>query len=195
MSTLRFLPGLLLVQAATIAALVFGTRGGAEPNWSVLAICALAVTLVVGLWFGSIAEHQRKDALHRVREEFARERERLKVAAEADKRTIVEQSHERIVRETNRAHARANFKLGVAVTAMVGIASVMIYAELLTLGLLTLTGAGGAVAGYIARARQDVVAARRRAEETLIEAHVVERPTTPAPKRQRPALGRPPEKA
>lgn len=191
MSIFRFLPGLVIAQIATAALLVYAERGGAEPNWIIPGIAGLFVALVIGLWFGSVADHVKKDALADAREEFARERERFLIAAEADKRTIVEESHQKIVRETNRAHAKANFKLGAAVVGLIGIAGVMIYIELITLGLLTLTTAGGALAGYVARARQDSKAMRNRAAEAALQAYTIDVPGNVTVERPKPALTRP----
>ncbi len=177
MSAYRFLPGLIIVQAAT-AALVFTAGSASGPvNWALVAVAASLITLVVGFWFASIAEHARKDILAEAKEEFARERERMVVAAEAEKRSLVEDSHRRIVRETNRAHAKANFKLGAAVVGMLGLAGVLLYIELFTLSLITLTTAGGALAGYVTRARQDARAlARHRSDEgSLSASYTVER--------------------
>jgi hypothetical protein len=122
---------------------------------------ALILTVIVGLWFGSIAEHVKKDAIARIRDTYSRDRETLLVSAEAEKRTIVEESHRRIVEETNRAHAKANFKLGAAVVGLLGVAGVLLYIQLFTLALVTVTTAGGALAGYLTRARQDLLAIRR----------------------------------
>lgn len=160
MSALKFVPGLIVVQLATGAlAVVAGERVGGL-SWALAAVITATLTLVVGLWFGSIAEHLKKDAIAGLRDSFARDRETLLVSAEAEKRSIVEESHRRIVEETRRAHARANFKLGAAVTAMAGIAGVLLYVELFTLALVTATTASGALAGYLVRARQDARALR-----------------------------------
>lgn len=155
MSALKFLPGLIVVQLAAGALAVAATSGTGGASWALAAGLAATLTLIVGFWFSSIAEHAAKDALSSLRDRYARDRETLLVAAEADKRTIVEESHRRILEETRRVHARANFKLGAAVTAMAGIAGVLLYVELFTLALVTATTAGGALAGYLARARQD----------------------------------------
>ncbi|MGY6213950.1 hypothetical protein ACW73L_02220 [Methylolobus aquaticus] len=142
--------------------------GGASGiGWALAAAIAAALTMVVGLWFGSIAEHIKKDALAELRDGFARDRESLRVSAEAEKRQIVEESHQRIVEETRRAHSKANFKLGAAVTGMVGLAGILLYIELFTLALVTATTAGGALAGYLARARQEARALRGAPLKTL----------------------------
>ena len=165
MSALKFLPGLIVVQVAAAALAVVVAASGGIIGWTLAAIVACTLTLIVGLWFGSIADHIRKDALTDLREEFTRDREHLLVAAEVDKRSIIEESHRRIIEESRQAHARANFKLGAAVSGMVGIAGILLYIELFTLALVTATTAGGALAGYLVRARQDGRLLRRPERE------------------------------
>lgn len=165
MSAFRFLPGLVIVQIATAALVIAGGSAPAQVNWALVAVAAAVTTLVVAFWFSSIAENARKDTLAEAREKFARERERLVVTTEAEKRTLVEENHRRMVQATNRAHARANFKLGAAVAGLVGIAAALLYIELFTLALVTLTTAGGALVGYVARARQEAQALRRHRAE------------------------------
>lgn len=177
MSAYRFLPGLIIVQVATAGMVIAAGIAPEHANWLLVAVASAVITLLVGFWFASIAEHAKKDMLAEAREKFARERERLVVAAEAEKRTIVENSHRQIVQETNRAHAKANFKLGAAVVGMMGIAGVLLYVELFTLALVTLTTVGGALAGYVARVRQETLALRReKAEKALLSSvYTVER--------------------
>lgn len=191
LSVYRFLPGLIIVQAAT-AVLVFAASGASGPvHWGLVAVAALSLTLVVGFWFASIAAHAHQDILAGVKEQFARERERLAVAAEAEKRTFVEDSHRKILEETNRAHAKANFKLGAAVAGLLGIAGMLLYIELFTLSLVALTTAGGALAGYVARARQDARAlvGYRADDKPLTAAYTVEHSGGGA-RPPRPAIGR-----
>ncbi|WP_139556586.1 hypothetical protein [Methylotetracoccus oryzae] len=181
MSALKFIPGLVVVQCAAAALALVAVGGASGIGWALAAAIAAALTVVVGLWFGSIAEHVKKDALAEVRDDFARDRESLRVSAEAEKRQIVEESHQRIVEETRRAHSKANFKLGAAVTGMVGLAGILLYIELFTLALVTATTAGGALAGYLARARQEARALRGPPLKTLAkpaemaEAELIER--------------------
>ena len=65
-------------------------------------------------------------------------------------------SHEEIRKETNRAHARSNFKLGAGFIGIVAAGSLMIFSQLLTLGMLTLAIGGGALGGYLMRIRQEI---------------------------------------
>lgn len=160
MSPLKFLPGIIVVQAITAGLVVAAMDAASERHHLVFLAIAVIVALMLALWFAAIGEHIRKDALLRAKDDFAREREKIIVNAEADKRSMLEQTHDRIVRETNRAHARANLKLGAALTGLVGIGALLLAVEFISIGLMTLATAGGMLAGYVMRARQDAI--RRR---------------------------------
>ena len=132
-------------------------------------LLAMIISVLVAFWFASIADHIKKDAVARAKEDFVRERENLLVSAEAEKRSVLEESHKRIVKETNQVHAKANFKLGGAFIGVLSFATVMISIELLTVGLLTLATAGGALAGYVIRARQDALSYRGKVAKAALE--------------------------
>jgi hypothetical protein len=163
MSMFRFLPGIIVAQAAA-AVLVLAAMGSSrDVGWAPIGALAAIIALLVAVWFGSIADHVRKDALADARNTFARERESLVVSAETDKRAALEESHQRIVRETNRAHARANFKLGAGLAGLLSLGGLMFAIEFVTLSLLIFATAGGALAGYLVRARQDSLSSRKKA--------------------------------
>ncbi len=163
----RFLPGIILVQAATVALVVLTMQVDQQAVWIAAALMALILGLVTAFWFGSIAAHMGKDALARVQEKHARDRERLRVKAEKDKTRVIEQSHRQIARATSRAHAKANLKVGAAFAAAVGAGVLMLFTQFLTVGLLTLTTAGGALVGYGVRARQELASRKRKAAGAL----------------------------
>ncbi len=167
---LKYLPGIFIVQAAT-AALVFASLKTQDPEL-LLAISALAITisLVTGFWFASIASHGRKDAVAKVRADYARERESLRVDAEREKSQLMKESQEHITKQTNRAHAKANFKVGAAFAAIMGAGVLMIFTQFLSLGLLTLATGGGALAGYLARVKQDFTSLKKRQSPMIIQA-------------------------
>ena len=106
------------------------------------------------------ASHAKKDALARAKDEFSREREKLRVNAERQKTRLMRKSHEEIRKETNRAHARTSFKLGAGFIGIIAAGSLMIFSQFLTLGLLTLAVGGGALGGYLIRVRQEIVSRR-----------------------------------
>lgn len=120
-------------------------------SWLPVVVALAVIALVTAFWFTNVASHLRRDEIERLRSDFARERERLRVKAERDKTKIVAQSQKTVVSETRRAEARANFKIGVAVAAAAGVGLLMVLTNFLTLGLLLMTAAGGALGGYLLR--------------------------------------------
>ena len=168
LSALRFLPGLIIIQVATAVLVIHAIGSSFEATWQLIGAIAIILTLLVAFWFRSIANLINKDSLAEAKEAFAQEREKLLLASEAEKRTLVEESHQRIVKETNQAHAKANFKLGAMFVVILCAATVMLYVELITLGLVVLAAAGGALAGYVARGRQDSLANKKRAAEAAL---------------------------
>ena len=151
----RYLPGILIIQVATVALLLAAGKTSDPELWLAIGCLALVISVVTAFWFESIASHTRKDAVTRAKDEFFREREKLRVNAERQKHRLIEKSHKQITRETNRAHARASFKVGGAFIGVIAAGTLMVFTQFMTLGLLLLASGGGALAGYLARARQD----------------------------------------
>lgn len=156
MSLLRFLPGIIVLQIST-AALVYALMlpEAHEALWLPVAILGGVVSLLSAFWFGSIADHVKKDALANVRTQHAREREKIVVTAEIDKRAALEQSHERILKETARAQSQAYWRLGLGLTGLLALGGIMVAIEFMTVGLLIMATAGGALGGYVMRSRQE----------------------------------------
>jgi hypothetical protein len=165
----RYLPGILIIQVATVALILAAGKTSDPELWIAIGCLALVVSLVTAFWFESIASHIKKDAVARAKDEFLREREKLRVNAERQKSRLIEKSHQQITRETNRAHARASFKVGGAFVGVIAAGALMVFTQFMTLGLLLLATGGGALAGYLARARQDRLARNNRAVEVMTE--------------------------
>lgn len=161
---LKYLPGILIIQVATLAMTLAVIKSGDHELWLAVLLLALIISLVTSFWFSSIASHAKKDALAHAKDEFYKEREKLRVNAERQKTSLLRKSHEEIRIETNRAHARSSFKLGAGFIGIVAAGSLMIFSQLITLGLLTLAVGGGALGGYLMRVRQEAVS---RHKETL----------------------------
>jgi Flp pilus assembly protein TadB len=147
---LRFLGGIVIVQTVTVV-LVVATDlefGVWRPWWPVLLALGV-IALVAAFWLSALARHLRRDEVERLKAGFARERETLRVRAEREKTRIVRQSHKTIEKQTRRTEARASMKVGAAFTAAAGVGLLMLLTNFVTLGLLTITGAGGALGGWL----------------------------------------------
>ena len=160
---LRFLAGILIIQAVTVLLVVASDLGFGvwEPWWPVLVALGV-IALVATFWLSALAGHLRRDEIERLRADFARERENLRVKAEREKTRIVRQSHKSIEKQARRTEARANLKVGAAFTAAAGIGLLMLLTNFVTLGLLTITGAGGALGGYLLHRYQSAKAGPTR---------------------------------
>ncbi len=161
---LKYLLGILIIQAATVAMTLTAIKSDDQELWLAVLLLALLIGLVTAFWFASIAGHAKKDALAQAKEEFSKEREKLRVNSERQKNRLIRKSHEEIRKETNRAHAKSSFKLGAGFIGIVAAGALLIFSQLLTLGFLTLAVGGGALGGYLMRVRQEVVS---RPKETL----------------------------
>ncbi len=169
---LKYLPGILIIQAATVAMTLAALKSSDQELWLAIGLLVLLIGMVTAFWFASIANHAKKDALAQARDAFSKERENLRVNAERQKTRLVKKSQEQIRKETNRAYARTNFKLGAGFIGIVGAGTLMIFTQFLTLGLLTLAAGGGALGGYLMRLRQDMLTRRKE----NVSAHTERKP-------------------
>ncbi len=155
MLLLRFLPGILVLEMATAALVYVLVAPGTPPAfWVPALVLGGAVTLLTAFWFGSIADHVKKDAVRRAGVRHAQDREGLVVAAEIDKRAALEQNHQRLLKAAARAQAQANWRLGLGLTGLLTLGGMLLAIEFMTVGLLVMALAGGALGGYVLRARQ-----------------------------------------
>lgn len=167
----KYLPGILIIQAATVAMTLAAMKSGDRELWLAIVLLGSIIGLVTAFWFASIASHAKKDALAQARDEFSKERENLRVNAERQKTRLVKKSQEQIRKETNRAYAKTNFKLGAGFIGIIGAGSLMIFTQFMTLGLLTLAVGGGALGGYLMRLRQDMLVRRKEVIVTQTGKH------------------------
>lgn len=147
---LRFFTGIILVQIASVAlVLVARSEARAWDIWLPTAVALGAIGLVAAFWFASVATNLRRDELHRLRADFAREREDLRVKAEREKTRLVRKSQKNVASETRRAESRANRKVALAVAAASAVGVLIVFTSSMALGLLLLSGAGSALGGYL----------------------------------------------
>lgn len=167
---LRFLPGLILVQLVAVA--LYAVRHRVADDGDLLQAVGLGVllpaavvTLVTALWFANLARQLAERRHAELIERHAREREELKVSAVLERERVkgdaarerdeaLENVRRQARRDERRANRAASLKVGGAWMAATAIGVLFLFTELLTLGLLTITSAGGALGGYLLRWRQ-----------------------------------------
>jgi hypothetical protein len=113
---LKFIPGILLLQVITIALVLIAPADLENWGWLRLAIPVLIARFLTAFWFGSIAAHQRKDEINRLKVYHAKERENIRVKTERAKTKLVKQSQRKTLREARRSSLRANFKIGLGLS-------------------------------------------------------------------------------
>ena len=104
---LKFIPGILILQAITIALVLIAPADPANWDWLRLAIPVLIAGILTAFWFGSIAVQHRKDRINRLKENHAKERESLRVNAERAKTRLVKKTQRQTLQETRRSERRA----------------------------------------------------------------------------------------
>lgn len=154
MNLLKFLFGIIIAQVATYLLLLLAPAELTMTAFLRLAIPLLIIALVVAFWFSSIAGHHSKDAIVKVKDAFANEREKLRTNAQRAKERVIREAHKNIAKETQKAHAKANFKVGAAFAAALGVGALFIFAQMVTAGLLAITATGGVMGGYYWRGRR-----------------------------------------
>jgi hypothetical protein len=152
---LKFIPGILLLQVITIALVLIAPADLENWGWLRLAIPVLIAGFLTAFWFGSIAAHQHKDEISRLKEYHAKERETIRVNAERTKSKLVKQAQRKTMREVRRSSTRANIKIGLVFAGATSLGGLLLLTQYMSLGLLTLTTVGGAFGGYVLRIRQE----------------------------------------
>jgi len=150
---IRFLFGIVLMQLVTVA-LVYLSPELQGMAWLRLVIPLLVIGLFGAFWFSSIAKHQAKDAVRIAVAEHAKEKEKIQIKAEKEKVRLIKKTQQQITKENNSAHRKANVKVGAAFATTIGFGAILLLTELLLLGMLTMSTAGGALGGYLWRAKK-----------------------------------------
>jgi len=152
---LKFMPGILILQVITIVLVLIAPQGPANWGWLRLAIPVLIAGCLTAFWFGSIAAHQRKNEISRLKEHHAKERETIRVNAERAKTKLAKKTQRQTLQEMRRSARRANIKIGLAGAGVAAVGGVLILTQFMSLGVLMLTAAGSALGGYLLRVRQE----------------------------------------
>jgi len=151
---IKFFFGIVLVQTITVILVLLSDDSLDSMGILRLAIPILSISLMVSFWFNSISEHFKKDAIEKLKSNFAKERENLKVNAEKAKTKVIKEAQKNIAYEAKTTHAKANFKVGMAFTGALAVGGLFVFAQMMTIGLLMMTTAGGAIGGYYWRGKR-----------------------------------------
>lgn len=151
---LRYLPGILLLQLATLGISLFAPQPIEGKIWGLVLLPIILLGVFVALWFASISKNATQEAVNKANLAFAKERENIQVKAEKAKTRLVEKTQKQIASESRKTQRGADIKVGAAFAATIGAGILMLVIELLTFGLMTITTAGGALGGYLVRAKK-----------------------------------------
>ncbi|WP_246237626.1 hypothetical protein [Caldichromatium japonicum] len=161
-SFLRFLLGTLLLQGVTLLLIYTALHTDWLKTWPLFAALGGAIAVLVALWFNTIVLADRHRTVSKVSERHSKEREKIKLRAEQERLKATKEA----ARVQKRASMGLSLKTGLVVGGTFGLGIAMMFAQFMTLGLVTLTAAGGAALGYAVRARQEkAIAAKRLAAE------------------------------
>ena len=173
---LKFLPGIILVQTVTLALVWFNLNSAGTDLLLRAALPAVLLSIVTALWFAAISRIQTQEAHAKLLEEHFKEREELtrtlertrsdvmqQASAEqaklieqtsASREELVRQTHQDMMKAERRASRSANMKVGAAFTFVTMAGVGLLFVQFMTLGLLTITAASGALGGYLLRWKQ-----------------------------------------
>lgn len=154
MNLLKFFFGIVLAQVATYLLLLLVPGELNFTGFLRVAAALLFIAFILSLWFISIAEHYRKDAISKVKDDFASERDKLRTSAQRDKDRVVKAAQKDIAKASAKAHAKANFKVGAAFAGMLGVGALFVFAQMMTAGLLAISATVGAMGGYYWRGKR-----------------------------------------
>ena len=173
---IRFFPGILLVQLVVVALWWINRDKDILDIIAIVLPTSLLLSTVIALWFSMISRMETQKANAELVEKHFEEREKLNKALEKtrsdvmrkasaeqvkilerasqEREQLVRETHKDIVKAERRASRSANMKVGAAFTVVTVAGVGLLFVQFLTLGLLTITAAGGALGGYIVRWKQ-----------------------------------------
>lgn len=152
----KFLPGILLIQLVTAGLVIICVKWSQEPQLVFVVIAfGLILAVLTTFWFGSITRNVENSTHTKLLAKHAKDRERIIRRAEREKAQVTSKSYQQMEKAAQKAGAKANFKVGAAFAAAVGVGGFMIFSQLVTVGMMVLIASGSGLAGYLVRVRQD----------------------------------------
>lgn len=195
----KFLPGILLIQLVTTLMVVAAFNWSHDLQLvAVIGSFCLITGILAAFWFAAIARDIYEHELHLMRERHAQDRERILLNAEREKADIVAErsklqelharererllldterekagialaSYRQMEKEIRKAHAKASLKVGAAFAAATAAGGIMIFNQLVTVGMMMLIASGSGLAGYLARARQERLSRKKQLSDNEIK--------------------------
>ena len=151
---IKFLLGVFLLQGATALLMLAVQDADLHKIGWLLVSLGILIGVIAALWFAAIASHASQHSFARASEKFNRQRDRIRRQADKEKTKEIRNGHQQVMRETRRLQNRSTLKLGGAMAGIVGLGVLLLFTQFMTLGLLAVSAAGGALLGYGVRARQ-----------------------------------------
>ena len=134
MNFLKFLFGIIVAQVATYLLLILVPGELNFAGFFRVAVALLFIALILAFWFISIAGHDSKDAVTKVKDDFYTEHDKLR---SSDQKVI----------------SKVNFKVGAAFAGLLGVGVLLLFAQMMTAGLLAISASIGAMVGYYWRGK------------------------------------------
>ena len=166
MYLLKFIFGVILIQVSTISLILISPAiPSTIDSFIRLVVPMFFISLMVIFWFSSLISNAKKDAIEKLKNKFYSEKEKIKDKAQKEKDKIQDKAHrdreeiqikaqKEIAKEARATSAKANFKVGASFAGVLGVGVLFVFAQMLTVGLLTFATAGGALGGYVYRGKR-----------------------------------------
>jgi hypothetical protein len=151
----KFLIGILIVQGATVLLVVTAQKTSLEQTALFFVALGGTIGVLTALWFNSVADAAGRQALARAKEDFSREREKIRVRAEQEKVKEVRNTQRQVEKEKRRAGTGGNLKTGLMIGGAMSAGVMLMLTSFVSLGLVALSAASGAALGYGVRVRQE----------------------------------------
>jgi ABC-type multidrug transport system fused ATPase/permease subunit len=181
----KFFPAIILIQLITAMMVMTALNWSADYQLlAVIALFAVIVAVLAAFWIAHIALEMVRDERQKIYQQHAQEREQMLVTAEQEKADIVaeksqlqqnharereqilldaerakaamvEENYQKMEEAVRKAHSKANLKVGAAFALTAAAGGVMLFSQLLTVGIMVLVASSSGLAGYLARARHE----------------------------------------
>jgi len=159
MSYFKYLLVIVLVQIATAISVLFAPSEMQGSEWLRILIPLVITAIAAAFWLQTFSTHYTKHVIAKLKENHAKEREKIRVNAERAKTRLVKKNQQEIVEEVRKTQSsstiKQNMKMAGVVTITAAAGGFLLLSNFMLMGMLAITTAGGAAGGYWARLRQE----------------------------------------